>query len=82
MIGLVPFSVFRFVCSSGKLSARRFREAADICAQRFKAIDYVAIRGGQWQHAQFQEFLTPENRGSRSTPADLMIVMEERRQAH
>ena len=52
-----------------------------MCAQRFKAIDYVAIRGGHWQHAQFQELLTPENRSSISTPADLMTVNEERKQA-
>ena len=61
--------------------ARRFREAADTVAQRLKAIEYVAVRNGKWEHAQFMELITPENRGNMATPADLGTIVAERKAA-
>ena len=66
-------------CSSYSGLARRFDQAADYVAQRLKAVEYTAVRGGKWEHAQFMELITPENRGSISTPADLNTIVTERR---
>lgn len=57
----------------------RFREAADIAAQRLKAVEHCAVRGGEWRNAQYMELITTENRGSIATPADLCTIQTERR---
>ena len=59
----------------------RFRAAADMTAQRLKALEYVAVRGIPWQKAQFFELLEPGNRGALATPADLRIVAAEAKRA-
>ena len=57
----------------------RVREAADVAAQRLKALERVAAYKHSWEDAQFEELIVPENRGTLSTPADLRTIIEEKK---
>ena len=48
-------------------------------AHRLKALEHVAWWNGRWEHAQYMELITPENRGYLPTPADLGSIVEERK---
>lgn len=53
----------------------RYNAAADIVAHRLKAVEYCAVRGGRWENGQDMELITPDGRGSVSTPATLETIV-------
>lgn len=76
-IGLSSLKASLILVSVGL--GRRFDLAADYVAQPLKAVEYYAVRGGKWEHAEVMDFTTPENRGSVSIPADLKTIVTERK---
>ena len=62
-----------------RLSEPRFRGAADVAAQRYKAIEYV-VSGGTWDQAQNTELIPPDNQSSSLTGSDLKTIAKQSEQ--